>query len=67
MRLHWLVIALFGILILTMVAPCFANGEEDEPGEPWDVPPGCDSLDPTPRTLSDFWMIVMAMAFQLAL
>ena len=66
-RLHWVVIALFGILIFAFMAPCFANGEDEDPGDPYDIPPGCESLGPTPRTLSDFWMIVMAMAFQLAL
>ena len=66
-RLPWVLIALFGIVLLSMMAPCFADGEDENPGDPYDLPPGCNSLDPTPRTLSDFWMIVMAMAFQLAL
>jgi hypothetical protein len=66
-RLHWVVIALFGIVILTMFSSCFADGGDEDPGDPYDLPPGCNSLDPTPRTLSDFWMIVMAMAFQLVL
>jgi hypothetical protein len=66
-RLHWIMIALFGIVIVTMISPCFADGDDTEPGDPYELPPGSNSLDPTPRTLSDFWMIVMAMAFQLAL
>lgn len=64
----WLVITLLSLALLAGSLPCLANGEgtQTEPGDPWQEPPGSDSLDPTPRILGD-WMILMAMAFQLAL
>jgi hypothetical protein len=66
--LVWLVITLVGIALLSGALPCFADGSgQTEPGDPWEEPPNSDSLDPTPRILGDFWMILMAMAFQLAL
>ena len=63
----WLIIALFGIILLGMLTPCLADGENDNPGDPEIVLPGSKTLEPTPSILSDFWMILMAMAFQLAL
>jgi hypothetical protein len=70
--LIWAVLALFVISWIGVVAPCW--GDDDDPavgpGDPGYIPPGChsnDSLEPTSGTLGDFWMILMAMAFQLAL
>lgn len=65
----WIVITLIGIALLSGTLPCFADGSGNQtnPGDPWEEPPNSDPLDPTPRILGDFWMILMAMAFQLAL
>jgi hypothetical protein len=65
----WSVLIVFAIIWLGMAAPVCADGDgtPTDPGDPFEVPPGCDTLDPTPGILSDFWMILMAMAFQLAL
>ena len=67
--LIWAVLALFVITWTGMVAPCCADGGETpvDPGDPVDLPPGCKSLEPIAGILGDFWMILMAMAFQLAL
>jgi hypothetical protein len=66
--LIWAVLALFVITWAGVLAPCW--GDDDpavEPGDPASIPPGCRTLEPTAGTLGDFWMILMAMAFQLAL
>jgi hypothetical protein len=62
--------------------PCLADGggSQSDPGDPADYPPTCqndssadsfeaseETLEPTSGILSSFWMILMAMAFQLAL
>jgi len=50
--------------------PCFADDGGTDPGDPAEEAPLCkvnDSLDPTAGTFGDVWMILMAMAFQLAL
>jgi hypothetical protein len=65
--LVWFAVTLFFITYLGMALPCFADGEGTDPGDPYDEVPLSKTLDPTPRTLSSFWMILMAMAFQLAL
>jgi len=70
--LIWAVLALFVIAGTGVLACCWADGDDPatDPGDPSIVPPGCtsnDSLEPTSGTLGDFWMILMAMAFQLAL
>ena len=68
------VVALLSILGFTLVAPCFAddpgNDGTPNPGDPIEDAPLCktrDSLDPTAGQFSAVWMILMAMAFQLAL
>ena len=62
------VIALFSVVIMAVGGPCLADGEDPPTGgDPYEIPPGYNSGNPTPCVLSDFWMIVMAMAFQLAL
>ena len=65
----WAVLALFVITWTGVVAPCWGDDGDPatDPGDPVNVPPGCRSLEPTAGTLGDFWMILMAMAFQLAL
>jgi hypothetical protein len=81
--LIWAVLALFAISGTSVVMPSCAHGDETlaEPGDPADIPPTCrtaestaqsfelaaETLEPTPGILSSFWMILMAMAFQLAL
>jgi hypothetical protein len=62
-------VTLLSIALLGILVPCCVNADETqtEPGDPYSSPPGSKSLDPTPGTLGDFWMILMAMAFQLAL
>ncbi len=67
--LMWAVLALFLITWMGVVAPCCADGDDppSNPGDPVDIPPGCKSLEPTAGILGDFGMILMAMAFQLAL
>jgi hypothetical protein len=63
------VIALLALICLSVVVPCFADGDGtlEEPGDPVEELPCSKTLDPTAGILSDFWMILMAMAFQLAL
>ena len=65
----WLAVALLTIVMLSIAAPCLANGEgtADDDGDPVDEVPMCKTLNPTAGILGDFWMILMAMAFQLAL
>jgi hypothetical protein len=70
--LVWAVLALFVIAWTGAVTPCWSDGEGSttDPGDPSEIPPGCTlngSLEPTSGTLGDFGMILMAMAFQLAL
>lgn len=81
--LIWAVLALFVITWTCVVVPCCADGGDPvpNPGDPADIPPTCQSVDssagtfestvqtlePTSGILGDFWMILMAMAFQLAL
>lgn len=67
----WLVVALLALFVLSIGAPCLADndGAPDDDGDPIeDVPLSRkNTLNPTAGILSDFWMILMAMAFQLAL
>ena len=70
--LIWAVLALLAIVWMGVAVPCWADGDNPatDPGDPGGIPPGCtqnDSLEPTSGTLGNFWMILMAMAFQLAL
>lgn len=61
-------LALFSVAIMAVCGPCLAdNGDPPSGGDPYEIPPGSTAGNPTPCILSDFWMIVMAMAFQLAL
>ena len=67
--LVWTVLILFAVVWLGIATP-ICLGDDDtitDPGDPYDIPPGCDTLEPTTGILGDFWMILMAMAFQLAL
>jgi hypothetical protein len=66
-----------------IAACCAADGQPTAPpGDPADIPPTCqvgngtsaaaymgaeETLEPTSGILGSFWMILMAMAFQLAL
>lgn len=66
----WIVVALLSILILSVTGQCLADGPGTAGGDPADEAPACngnDSLNPTAGQLGEFWMILMAMAFQLAL
>jgi hypothetical protein len=79
----WAVLALFAITWSGVVVACWADdgGPASNPGDPENYPSTCridgssvgtfecseQTLEPTPGILSDFWMILMAMAFQLAL
>jgi hypothetical protein len=80
--LVWAVLAFFLITWTGIIATCCAEGDEYvDPGDPASLPPTCETdctsagtyelsnetLEPTPGILSDFWMILMAMAYQLAL
>jgi hypothetical protein len=81
--LTWAVLALFLIAWTGAVVPCLADGGDPStnPGDPDEFPstsrdPGSSAgafeaseqtLEPTSGMLSSFWMILMAMAFQLAL
>ena len=65
----WVVIALVALFCFSTAMPCFADGDgpELDPGDPVEELPCSQTLDPTAGILSDFGMILMAMAFQLAL
>ena len=79
--LVWTVLFLFVMTWAGIVATCCADGDDQWNGDPASLPPTCqtvttmdmspelmdESLDPTAGTLGDFWMILMAMAYQLAL
>ena len=74
LRLCLTLVVLLSLVCLTLVAPCFADDTDTEPnpnpGDPAEEAPLCtanDSLDPTAGTFGEVWMILMAMAFQLAL
>jgi len=71
LRMGVILVSLFAFVCLTLVIPCFADtGGSTNPGDPVEEVPLCktnDSLDPTAGTFSEVWMILMAMAFQLAL
>jgi hypothetical protein len=64
---HVLVVVLV-LTVIAMIAPGFLRADEEqiEEGDPMADLPGSEPLDPTPGIFSD-WMILMAMAFQLAL
>lgn len=68
-RRTWFAVVLLAVVILSIAAPCLADGEgtADGDGDPADEVPMSKTLNPTAGMLSDFWMILMAMAFQLAL
>ena len=67
--ISWVVIALVVLICLSTAVPCFADGDDmmGDPGDPVEELPCSQTLDPTAGILSNFWMILMAMAFQLAL
>jgi len=74
LRMILTLVVLLSFVCLTLVAPCFADDTGTEanpnPGDPAEELPLCtakDSLDPTAGTFGEVWMILMAMAFQLAL
>ena len=70
LRLSLTLVVLLSFICLTLVVPCFADNGRTDPGDPADEAPLCkakDSLDPTAGTFGEVWMILMAMAFQLAL
>ena len=66
--LVWVVLVLFGMIVIGTVMPCMADGGDNpaDPGDPYEIP-GSKPLKPTASILCEFWMILMAMAFQLAL
>jgi hypothetical protein len=78
----WATLALFAISWSGTVVACWADdGPTNNPGDPESYPSTSrvggstadafqcaeETLEPTPGILSSFWMILMAMAFQLAL
>lgn len=78
----WAILALFAITWSGAVVTCWADDDPtNNPGDPESYPPTSrvggsttqafqyaeGTLEPTPSILSGFWMILMAMAFQLAL
>jgi hypothetical protein len=81
--LLWAILALFVIFSTGVAGSCWADGGDPpkDPGDPGSYPPACQdgvasdemfqcpeqTLEPTSGTVSDVWMILMAMAFQLAL
>ena len=72
LRMGLILVLLLSFVCLTLVAPCFADTTDDngdpDPGDPVEEVPLCtQSLDPTAGQFSEVWMILMAMAFQLAL
>jgi hypothetical protein len=74
LRLSLTLVVLLSFVCLTLVAPCLADDTgtdgDPKPGDPSEELPLCtakDSLDPTAGTFGEVWMILMAMAFQLAL
>jgi hypothetical protein len=71
LRLSLTLVVLLSFVCMTLVAPCFADntGDNGNPGDPAEETPLCKtkSLDPTAGTFGEVWMILMAMAFQLAL
>ena len=72
LRLSLTLVVLLSFVCITLVAPCFADdtGTNTNPGDPYEELPLCtanNSLDPTAGTFGGVWMILMAMAFQLAL
>ncbi len=73
LRMGLILVLILSLVCITLVAPCFADntgddGGPEDPGDPAEEVPLCtQSLDPTAGQFSEVWMIVMAMAFQLAL
>jgi hypothetical protein len=57
------------LAVLTVIAPLGVYGDEEviDSGDPSHELPGSKTLEPTAGSLGDVWMILMAMAFQLAL
>ncbi len=51
-----LVITSFGLIL-----PAFADGEDppENPGDPYDLSPGCEPLGPTPHILQLFWTVIV--------
>ena len=70
LRLGITLVVLLSFVFLTLAAPCFADDGGTNQGDPNEELPLCktnDTLDPTAGTFGEVWMILMAMAFQLAL
>ena len=68
LRMSLILVLILSFVCLTLVAPCFADNGDPDPGDPVEEVPLCtQSLDPTAGQFSEVWMILMAMAFQLAL
>lgn len=69
LRMGLVLVLLLSFVCLTLVAPCFADTPAGDPGDPVENVPLCTTnpLDPTAGQFSEVWMILMAMAFQLAL
>jgi hypothetical protein len=70
MKRHLMVFAVclaIAIVMIWVTSPCLGEGGEtpEDPGDPYEIPPS-KTLEPTPCTLSSFWMILVAMAFQFA-
>jgi hypothetical protein len=55
------------LLTIWVVSPCLGDDGDSStnPGDPYEIPP-MKTLKPTSSTLSEFWMILVAMAFQFA-
>jgi hypothetical protein len=70
LRLSLTLVVLLSVVCLMLATSCLADNGGTDSGDPAEEAPLCtanDSLDPTAGMFGEVWMILMAMAFQLAL
>jgi len=67
MRKNYFAFAIVALLIAGLlggVGTCFGDDPPASAGDPYDIPPGCRPLEPTPDVAGLYWTFLMTMAVQ---